>query len=45
MVEHHEGAIDMAEDMLDNDNEEVRALARAIIEAQTSEIEMMESIL
>ena len=45
MIEHHEGAIDMAEDVLENDNEEVRALATAIIDAQTREIELMESLL
>ena len=45
MIEHHEGAIDMAEDILDNDNEEVSALATAIIDAQTREIELMESLL
>jgi uncharacterized protein (DUF305 family) len=45
MIEHHEGAIDMAEDVLENENSEVKALAEAIIEAQTREIELMESLL
>lgn len=45
MIEHHEGAIDMAEDVLENENEEVRTLAKAIIDAQTREIELMESLL
>lgn len=45
MIEHHEGAIDMAEDVLENENSEVKALAAAIIEAQTREIELMESLL
>jgi len=42
MVEHHEGAIKMAEDAKEKSTkEEVLKLADEIIEAQTKEIEMM----
>lgn len=46
MIEHHEGAIEMAEDELD-EGEHVGAmdLARSIIESQRAEIELMESLL
>jgi|JI8StandDraft_1071087.scaffolds.fasta_scaffold12322_5 uncharacterized protein (DUF305 family) len=42
MVIHHQGAIDMANLALQNSQRgEMKALANAIIEAQTEEIEMM----
>ena len=42
MIEHHQGAIDMAEAVLEQaEREEVRTLATAIIAAQTTEIEQM----
>lgn len=42
MIEHHQGAIDMAEEArLYAGHEEIKNLADDIIEAQTSEIEMM----
>jgi uncharacterized protein (DUF305 family) len=46
MIEHHEGAIDMAEQHQDDgDNEEALDLSAAIIEAQTAEIERMQELL
>jgi uncharacterized protein (DUF305 family) len=46
MIEHHEGAIDMAENVLDDgESAEVAELARAIIDSQRSEIELMRSLL
>jgi uncharacterized protein (DUF305 family) len=46
MIEHHEGAIDMAQDALDDGaNPEVLALAERIISAQTDEIATMEQLL
>jgi uncharacterized protein (DUF305 family) len=42
MIEHHRGAIDMAEQVLaEAEHPELRALAEAIIAAQTQEIEQM----
>ena len=46
MIEHHEGAIDMAEDELDDgENPDVLELARTIIDAQTAEIAEMQGML
>ena len=45
MIKHHEGAIDMAEMVIDSKNSEVAALAKAIIEAQRKEIELMRTLL
>ena len=43
MIPHHEGAVIMAQEALENsDREEVRQLAQAIIDAQQQEIEQME---
>ncbi|PSB08492.1 DUF305 domain-containing protein [filamentous cyanobacterium CCP1] len=43
MIPHHEGAVVMAQEALENsDREEVRQLAQAIIDAQQQEIEQME---
>lgn len=42
MIEHHEGAVDMAEAALKNaKHQEIKDLAKAIIEAQTKEINQM----
>ncbi len=44
MIEHHQGAIDMAELVLEQtEREEVRTLAQAIIAAQTAEIAQLQS--
>lgn len=45
MIEHHEGAIDMAQMIIDSDNAEARALAEAIISSQTAQIEYMKELL
>jgi len=46
MIEHHEGAIVMAEDVLgQTEDPEVRSLAEAIIVAQIAEIEEMRALL
>lgn len=46
MIEHHEGAIDMAKQELDDGiNPDVRALCDRIIASQTAEIETMKAIL
>lgn len=46
MIEHHDGAIDMAQDEIDNGlNSDAVALAQTIIDAQTTEIATMEEIL
>jgi len=44
MILHHEGAIEMAETAIQSsDREEIRSLARAIIDAQEGEMEKMEA--
>ena len=46
MIEHHEGAIDMAEQhQEDGENEEALELSASIIETQTAEIERMRELL
>ncbi|GAA1781718.1 hypothetical protein GCM10009748_14290 [Agromyces lapidis] len=46
MIAHHRGAVDMAEAVLDRSSTEVVvALAQSIVDSQTSEIELMESML
>ena len=45
MIEHHEGAIDMAEDVVDSKDPRVAALAQAIIQTQQAEITQMQVIL
>ena len=46
MIEHHEGAIDMAQAEVDNgENPDVINLAESIIQSQTAEIATMEDIL
>ena len=42
MIPHHESAIDMANAALkDSENPEIRQIARAIVDAQEREIELM----
>ena len=45
MIKHHEGAIVMAEEVVDSKNQKVADLARAIIEAQKAEIITMRELL
>ena len=45
MIKHHEGAIDMAEMVVDSKKADVAALAKAIIEAQRTEISTMKDLL
>jgi len=45
MIAHHEGAIDMADMVVDSDNAEAAALGRAIIDSQSAEIEEMKTLL
>ena len=46
MIEHHRGAIDMAQDEVDDgQNSDAVSLAQKIIDTQTAEITTMEEIL
>jgi uncharacterized protein (DUF305 family) len=45
MIAHHQGAITMAKVVVDSGNENVSALAKAIIESQTKQIETMKALL
>ncbi|MFM9134938.1 MAG: DUF305 domain-containing protein, partial [bacterium] len=45
MIDHHEGAIDMAQGVVDSQDPRVAALAAAIIEAQRAEIVEMQRLL
>ena len=46
MIRHHEGAIEMAQDEIDNGrNSDAVALAQTVIASQTEEISEMERIL
>jgi uncharacterized protein (DUF305 family) len=45
MIKHHEGAIDMAEMVVDSKKADVTALAKAIIDAQRTEISTMKELL
>jgi uncharacterized protein (DUF305 family) len=45
MIGHHEGAIQMAQMILDSNNEEVKALGEAIVSSQTAEIALMHDLL
>ncbi len=46
MIEHHEGAVDMAEDVIDDGRSvDVRQLAEQIITSQTAEMATMRSLL
>ena len=45
MILHHEGAIKMAQMIVDSNNSEAKALAAAIISSQTEQIEYMRGLL
>ncbi len=45
MIKHHQGAIEMADEVKDSENEIVAKLARSIISAQEDEIQAMEDLL
>jgi uncharacterized protein (DUF305 family) len=45
VIKHHDGAIDMAEDVRDSSNNEVAKLAKSIISTQRAEIEYMKELL
>lgn len=46
MIAHHEGAVDMATDVIDGGrHEELRRLANDIVTAQQAEIDLMTSLL
>jgi uncharacterized protein (DUF305 family) len=45
MIEHHQGAIQMTQMILNSKNPEVKALGEAIVTSQTAEIERMEEML
>jgi uncharacterized protein (DUF305 family) len=45
MIKHHEGAIEMADMIVNSENKEVSALANAIITGQRAEIERMKVLL
>ena len=45
MILHHEGAIDMAEDVVDSEDPRVAALAAAILQTQAEEIARMQDFL
>ena len=46
MIQHHEGAVEMAQEEVDNgQNSDAVALAETIIEAQTTEIATMKDLL
>lgn len=45
MIKHHQGAIDMADEVKNSDNEVVSNLSRSIISTQRDEIQLMEDLL
>lgn len=45
MIAHHEGAISMAQDVVDSKNKEVAELAASIIDSQTKQIQYMKELL
>ena len=45
MIAHHEGAIEMANMVVDSENKEAAALGKAIIESQSAEIDEMKTLL
>jgi len=45
MIKHHQGAIQMAEMIIDSDNDEASQLGKNIVESQSAEIERMRQLL
>ena len=45
MIKHHQGAIQMADMVIDSANEEAALLGKAIVESQSAEIERMRQLL
>lgn len=45
MIAHHEGAIQMAQMVIDSSNDETRALGEAIVSSQTEQIAYMKTLL
>ena len=45
MIAHHEGAVSMAEDVVDSKNPDVAELAASIIKSQTEQIQYMKELL
>jgi uncharacterized protein (DUF305 family) len=45
MIKHHEGAIEMADMILDSDSPRASALGKAIVATQQAEIEKMKELL
>jgi len=45
MIKHHEGAIEMAQEVADSKNEDVAGLSASIINAQQLEIAVMKEML
>lgn len=45
MIEHHEGAIAMAQMVIDSSNAEASALGKAIVKSQTEQIAYMKTLL
>ena len=45
MIRHHEGAISMAQMILNSNNDEVKALGEAIVSSQTEQISYMQELL
>ena len=45
MIEHHKGAIQMAQMVINSSNAEAKALGTAIVDSQSKQIQYMESLL
>jgi uncharacterized protein (DUF305 family) len=45
MIKHHQGAIEMADMIIDSANEEAALLGKNIVESQSAEIERMRQLL
>ena len=45
MIAHHEGAIEMAEMVLDSNNAEAKALGKSIVKSQTKQISYLKELL